>query len=898
MDLRNRTAPHTGSFPDSREETGSRFTVRIGGDRRCARLARWIKNRPAASASGIILLFVSIAVARLAAQELDVARIFDERNLKPVQQMIETGDYELAARICQMAIGRGQPSPEWRIMRVKSLAALGEIDEALQVSAEAIAKLPDHLPLLMQRHDLAKRFGRKDIATQMLAEFNKAARGKPARERTAPELVALGQAALALGADARKVIDQYFDPAKKKDPKAEAPYLAAGELALEKEDFARAADEFRVGLKEHGETAALRFGLARAFAPSDREKAAENIRRVFEINEQHEGALLLKAEQLIGAEKYVEAEAAVQAVIDTNAVSPEAWALRSAIAAILADEAKAVEHRASALKVWPGNPAVDQIIGRCLSQAYRFAEAAEHLQQALKFDPNHLPAKVQLCHALMRLGHEDEAWKLAEEIRAADGYNLQAHNIGLLQQEVAKFVTKPFDDFIFRLPSRDWEVYGERALALLREAKQVLCAKYGLELNHPVLVEFFPSQQDFAIRTFGNLGGQGILGACFGSVVTMNSPGSLAHGRNNWESTLWHEFCHVVTLTVTKNRMPRWLSEGISVYEEEMRDPAWGMPMDAKFRSLIVDGEETTPVGQLSSAFLNPKTEEHVMFAYFQSSQVVKYLIRQFGEEKFRGILRDLVNGVRINDAISTNTLPISRIENDFAVHLAKEAAAFGARLDWKKPSPEEVNPLDAQSFAAFFQEHPTNHWALTKQANDLLEAEQWEQAVEAGQKLIDLVPEDTSSKSGYIVKAKALRQLKREDEEAAVLRDLAARSADVMPVFLRLVEIDTKAGRWDEVLKNAGRASALNPFLKSPQQAVAEALEALNRPDEAIAAFKRLLVLEADNPAEVRFRLARLLRGKDAEAAKRYLIDALVLAPRFRDAHRLLLEMQPPNPP
>ena len=33
-------------------------------------------------------------------------------------------------------------------------------------------------------------------------------------------------------------------------------------------------------------------------------------------------------------------------------------------------------------------------------------------------------------------------------------------------------------------------------------------------------------------------------------------------------AVLWHEFTHVVTLTATKNKMPRWLSEGISVHEE------------------------------------------------------------------------------------------------------------------------------------------------------------------------------------------------------------------------------------------------------------------------------------------------------------------------------------------
>jgi tetratricopeptide (TPR) repeat protein len=80
---------------------------------------------------------------------------------------------------------------------------------------------------------------------------------------------------------------------------------------------------------------------------------------------------------------------------------------------------------------------------------------------------------------------------------------------------------------------------------------------------------------------------------------------------------------------------------------------------------------------------------------------------------------------------------------------------------------------------------------------------------------------------------------------------------------------------------------------LKSPQQSIAHALEATGQPDAAIAAYKRLLVLEPDNPADVKFRLAKLLRGKDDAAAKRHLIDALVLAPRFRDAHRLLMEMQ-----
>ncbi len=38
---------------------------------------------------------------------------------------------------------------------------------------------------------------------------------------------------------------------------------------------------------------------------------------------------------------------------------------------------------------------------------------------------------------------------------------------------------------------------------------------------------------------------------------------------------LWHEFCHVITLQKTGNKIPRWLSEGISVFEERRADVRW-----------------------------------------------------------------------------------------------------------------------------------------------------------------------------------------------------------------------------------------------------------------------------------------------------------------------------------
>src|SRR6185295_296292 len=106
-------------------------------------------------------------------------------------------------------------------------------------------------------------------------------------------------------------------------------------------------------------------------------------------------------------------------------------------------------------------------------------------------------------------------------------------------------------------------------------ARATLTKKYGLDLTNTVTVEIFPQQKDFAVRTFGMPGGEGYLGVCFGRVITANSPASQKSNPASWEAVLWHEFCHVITLGLTKNKMPRWLSEGISVFEEEQANRSW-----------------------------------------------------------------------------------------------------------------------------------------------------------------------------------------------------------------------------------------------------------------------------------------------------------------------------------
>jgi len=832
--------------------------------------------------------------------QADYRRYFDEDNLPKVRDLFNRGRFDIVIQICEYAQKRGQPSWEWRVMHHESLAAVGRYEEAHEEAKKTAERFREELGALLRLHAFFRETGHKEEAAARLADLNAAAKVVPKKERTTLDLVHLGEAALVLGADPAKVMEQYFGPAKAVKPKGrEVPsglleaHLASGRLAFAKEDLKRAAEEYGAALKLVPDDPVALFGMARSLFPSDREAGSTYLEKTLAEAEMHPGALLLKAESAINFEQYGAAHSLLDLVETVNPRHPESHAYRAVLAELERNDATAFQReRETALSVWKENPEIDHLIGRVLSRKYRYAEGAEAQRRALAFDPGFLPAQLQLALDCLRLGRIDEAWPLAEAVAKADPYNILAYNLGILKAEMESFATVRNADFIVRLPPDEAEIYGDRVLELLGEAKRTLGEKYGLELTEPTLVEFYPDQQDFAIRSFGSLGGAGLLGVCFGSVVTMNSPGSITAAKSNWEATLWHEYCHVVTLTATRNRMPRWLSEGISVYEEQQRDPRWGQTMTPDYRRMILDDHALTPVRDMSQAFFQAKDSRQVMFAYYQSMLVVGHIVERYGADALRAILTDLAGGTLVNDAIARHTVPMDEFEAGFAAAATTLAAAYGPGVDWTKPTPEQLNPRNLLAVSAFVKQHPANFEARQTLTLRLLEAKNWDAAVESADALVALLPEFTGSGNGYSLKAMALRGKEDFAGESAVLAILAERSAEALQAYLRLIDLDFEKGAWDQVIANAARSLAINPMKERIHYCRGCAHEARSERDLAVQDFERALRLGPPNPSEVRFRLARLLATDRKEEARRHLLDALADSPRYLDAHALLLEM------
>lgn len=845
-------------------------------------------------------------------------------NIDEIQQQFRTGKYTECLEGARKAIENGAYAAEWRVLMIKSLLALGQYDKAADDMDIVLLHYPVSMRLLELAHTVYLHNNQPDRAKEAISRLVRVGTSRDLRFMSPLDLVALGSSLLLLGEEPRIVLDELFTRAIKNDPNCLDAYLAAGDLALAKQDYELAASQYRSALKRFGNEPDVHCGLARAFYQSDRNQMIQSLDAALYINPNHVPSLLLLAEHQIDCEEYAGANELLDRAIAVNPWHPEVWAYRAVLAHLAsgftnltagnaesdekrienknsADSASSAvniesqlseaikSHREKALKFWPTNPKVDYLIGRKLSQKYRFAEGAAFQRQALKYDPNYLPSKIQLAQDLLRLGDEQEGWKLAGEVHKDDAYNIEAYNLSNLHDHLSKFATLRAEGFVVRMDKREADVYGDMVIDLLQEARVRLCEKYSSQLDKSVVVELFPDQQDFAVRTFGMPGGEGFLGVCFGNVITANSP--KAQRPTNWKALLWHEFCHVVTLNLTHNKMPRWLSEGMSVYEELQRDATWGQRMNPEYRGMIL-GDKLTPIGELSAAFLSPPTPNHLQFAYYESSLVVEFLIERYGLESIKAILADLAEGGDINAAISKHAAPIKDIEKQFETFARRRAEDLAPEIDFEQPEKGQFDPTDSPALAEWLKEHPDNYWALTQYAKALLANRQWAETKKPLEKLITLYPQYTGDDNAYRLLAEAHRQLGETQQEKDVLGKLAMFSSDAAYAYGRLVEIAMEEEDWQSVIRYGEKYMAVYPMLAQLHWQLGRASEELGRDEQAIESYRRLLLLDPADPADVNYRLGRLLQYKDPAGAKRHVLLALAEAPRFREGHRLLLKI------
>jgi tetratricopeptide (TPR) repeat protein len=312
--------------------------------------------------------------------------------------------------------------------------------------------------------------------------------------------------------------------------------------------------------------------------------ATAEMAKALKLNPFFVEALAAQSAFLIQHDQYEEGLKLADRALAVNPNSALGLGARALWAATLAkkDEYAALETRVLASNKGPGD--FYQVVGDGLASRHRFDESIAIYRKGIEKQPTLWTLQRELGRSLLNNGDSkggEDALKTAHKNDTLRNSVFTENLLSLLDtyKYFKRFdmVDGKFSVLVFEDETDIVAPYYERELtATARE----LTAKYdGFSPAWPVTIEAFHRHKDFEVRTVG-IEGLPALGACFGKLVTLDSPSARDPGTYNWASTLRHEMDHVYQLQMSNGQIPRWLAEGCSVYEERRCRPEWERHME------------------------------------------------------------------------------------------------------------------------------------------------------------------------------------------------------------------------------------------------------------------------------------------------------------------------------
>jgi tetratricopeptide (TPR) repeat protein len=713
-------------------------------------------------------------------------------------------------------------------------------------------------------------------------------------ERVAPQAetsddpTELARAARALRALGRfHEANAAFNLASRGAPNDPAIQTAFGELFLEKYNRGEALKSFQMALQADPKWVPALLGSARTLADENPPQAIALAKRVLELNPSSVDTFVFLAAESVDAGRRDEARESLEKALAVNPSSLEAHALRAGLAYIDDKPQEFEAEVAKTLAIAPNYGEVYRVAGELASHNYRFDEAVELTRRGLALNGGNAHALADLGMHLLRTGDEPGARVALEASFKADPFNSLTENLLRMMDTLDKFVTVREGDIVMRLHKDEAPVLQEYAMAMARQALSTLSARYEFTPRGPILVEIFPKHDDFAVRTAGLPGMIGALGVCFGRVVAMDSPKARPPGEFQWEATLWHELAHVVTLQMSNQRVPRWLTEGISVYEEKKARPEWGREMDLQFAGMLNRGE-TLKLRDLNAAFTSPKT---ISLAYFEASLLVDHIVNAYGDAGMRKLLRTYGQGLDTDAALKAafNT-DFDQMQVGFDQTVEK---MFGdMRRAMTTPGDGESLRMPTEMLRALANEHPRSFPVQMALGAALRKDGAADEAVKAFERAAALVPV-----AGGPHDQMAAIALEKKDTARAITELTALVAVDFnnveaarqLSALLRQANVEDPA-KLTPVFQ---RIAAIDPFDPDAHTMLGRLALQRNEADAAAREFRAVIALGPVDRAAAYTDLAEsyFKGGKRAEAKKQTLA-ALEIAPTYERAQELLLKL------
>lgn len=661
-----------------------------------------------------------------------------------------------------------------------------------------------------------------------------------------------------------------FRAAVERQPESPVIYQWWGDLFLTRHEDAEAARAYRDALTRDARWAPAYLGLSRALASSDPDAAASALAQALAIDPAFVDAHLARVDAALDAGRYEQAAVTLTAARD---IAPARYGVqaRAAVLALADDRPDEFDAIAASLVARrPGSGEIFRIAAATMARQYRFDAAVALGRRAVEADPAAARTRAELGLHLSRAGDETAAYQELARAFRDDPYDPVTYNLLNMLETLGRFASIDHEGVTIRVHPDERALLEPYVRDLITRAFDAFEQRYGLRPGAPLSVQLFNQHDDFAVRTAGLPGIlTNALGVCFGRVVAMVSPRARQPGTFSWQETLWHELAHVVTLQLSDQRVPRWLTEGISVYEERRARDGWGREGDLPFAAALAAGR-ALPLSDLEAGFRDGRT---IGLAYYQASLLVEHIEREHGIGAIRRLLAAYGEGLDTAEAVT----------RELGVDLATLDTRFFA--DVRARYAPLVRALDPAG-------GPDTLAALLQAGDALLADGNPEGARDAYERAAALVPHATGDASPHLRLADLA--LQTGDRPAARRALAAALDADYANVELarRLASLAREDGDLAAARAAWARVIEIDPFDATAHTEMGRA--AMADGDLAVAEreFRAALSAGAINLPDAHCDLGELLLAQGrTDEARRAAIRALETAPTYERAQELLLK-------
>ena len=666
------------------------------------------------------------------------------------------------------------------------------------------------------------------------------------------------------------------------------PQVELGELFLEKNNSGDAQKTFAEVLSVNESHPRALLGEARRRDFDNQPGADSLLDRALKVNPNFVDGRVFKAQLALDLEEYAAARREIDRALAVNPSSQEALSVLAAIQRLSGDNAGYDATVKRALAINPRDAELYNTVAELTARVRQYRDAAELAKQGVALDAKSWRAWKTLGLNQLRLGQIAEGKKSLETAFKGDPYDVWTKNTLDLLDTYKNYDETKSDHFLFMIERSESDLLGTYMKELGERAWTTFSARYGYTPPPPIRIEVYRSHADFSVRTVG-LAGLGALGVSFGTTLAFDSPAARDAGPFNWGSTVWHELAHTFTLGSTNHRIPRWLSEGLSVYEEHKAEPGWGFGPTPGFLIAFKQGK-LVPVSRMNDGFMHPTYPEQVQYSYYQASLVCELIAKDHGEDALRKMLEGYKSGLSTEQVFErVLKTDIKTFDKKFDAYMRERFAKPLAAL---KPQLGAMQVAGGDAIARAASD-PSDFILQLNAGRMLFDGGRFDEAVAPLERAKALFPEYAGDGNPYWYLSQIAKRKGDTRRAAQELTSLVNMNEVDQKAHLELADLLDAQGDKAGAAKILERSMYINPYDRAQHERLAEMYRGLKDFSKAVRERKAVVALTpVDRPAAL-YKLAQAQHEAGDDASARIsVLRSLEDAPNYAEAQMLLLTL------